>query len=211
MVKGLTGKTGLNKAYADFGENKGDLFILAAFCNATDEQVIAWENEHNVKYPGISKDEGGDNLRVVYGDGKIFGVPTICLIRPDGKIVEKNLADEAACINNPYVDSLKIVLDSYNIGATANKEEKLLTDGNDPGITIRAAGNGKIAVSITGADTYTSLLYSSRGQLVQTETKDFHAGVNTIDIHEAVSPGMYFMTIKNGNGRKAIQKLAINR
>lgn len=207
----MTGKTGLNKAYADFGENKKDLFILAAFCNATDDAVIAWENEHNVKYPGISKDQGGDDLRYVYGNGKLFGVPTICLIRPDGKIVEKDLADEAACINDPYVDSLKIVLESYNIGVTENTKEKLLTDGNDPGITIRAAGNRKIAVSITEADTYTSSLYSSKGQLVQMEKKDFHAGVNTIDIYEAVSPGMYFITIKNGNVRKVIQKLAINK
>jgi len=211
VVKGLTGKTGLNKAYVDFGENKRDLFILAAFCNATDEQVIAWENEHNVKYPGISRDEGGDDLRYVYGNGKLFGVPTICLIRPDRKIVEKDLDDQAACINNTYVDSLKIVLDSYNIGATGNKEEELLTDGNIPGITIRAAGNRKIMVSIMGADIYTSLLYSSKGRLVQTETKDFCAGVNTIDIQETVSPGMYFMTIKNKNGRKATQKLAIYR
>jgi len=207
----LTGKAGLNKAYADFGENKRDLFILAAFCNTTDEETIAWENEHNVKYPGISRDQGGDDLRYVYGNGEIFGVPTICLIRPDGKIVEKDLDDQAACINNPCVDSLNIVLKSYGIGATGITKENTIKDKKGQGITIRAAGNRKIMINIPDADTYTGSLYSSKGRLVLTEKRDFHAGVNTINIKETVSPGMYVVTIENEKGRIAIKKLAINR
>lgn len=122
MVGGLKKIYGLNNAYKQYGNNQKGLFVLATFCNCNDEVARTWDETQGVLYPSINRDGFNDtDVRWLYADGQMFGTPAVCLIAPDRKIVEKDLADETACISNPNVDSLMIILRQYPIGQSVIK------------------------------------------------------------------------------------------
>lgn len=179
--------------------------MLAAFCNADKQEVIAWENTNNVKYPGIAVENGGDSLRVIYGDGKIFGVPAICLIRPDGKIVEKDLADEAACISDPYVDSLNIILKYYKIGSTSI--DNVIAGSTASGAKVGLVTTKLLVLYSDDADWYTGGIYEPNGKMVYPISAHIKAGTNTLTMKRELAPGIYYLDLLSNRGTRTHSKV----
>jgi len=72
-----------------FGCNKADVFIISVSFGDHTNEVIEYNEEHNLLFPSISGYEGGGNdINTLYG---VSAHPTYILIAPNKQIVEQDM------------------------------------------------------------------------------------------------------------------------
>lgn len=176
--------------------------------NGDDASCLQYDKDHNVKYPSISGPAGGADLRVTYGGGSVFGVPAVCLIRPDRYIIEKDLADEAAMYNPPYVDSLSIVLKQYPIGLTGIEENNLYNT-TTRNIAIKNLSCKKLNFLIPKEGALCINIYSTSGRAIFSSSDYYQSGEHSFLFNNnKISPGIYLLEM-NYNGTKTVSKSAV--
>lgn len=77
------------EAYEAFGCNKHDVFFMEVTHYDSDEICQWWAEKYGVKYPTISRDGGGVEIRDAYN---IPSFPSLVLIAPDRKILLQDIS-----------------------------------------------------------------------------------------------------------------------
>lgn len=79
----------IDSLYAKYNKNQAGLIVLSAYIlGETDAQVLQHVSNYKIPYPSISGTGGGKDISALY---KPAYTPTIILMAPDKKIVEKDL------------------------------------------------------------------------------------------------------------------------
>ena len=186
----------INDAYEEYGSNAEGLIVLAAHASGSDAQVISWDNTNNVKYPSFSGQNGGSSLFSTY---KVGATPTLILIAPDQKIVEKDIWP---------ISNLPSTLDKYDIGVTEiSKNSNLL---KIPQISLKVVSSQNLILTVPCDGIYTINTFSADGQILGTISTGLLAqGEHTIQWNSAqISRGIYFIQVGSGN-LKVTEKIVL--
>lgn len=195
----------LNDAYTKYSKDSkdnGGLVILAisAYFNDTDSTVIEYKNKHNITYPIVSGDTLGGNGGLVSMMFKtINALPTIILIAPDKKIVEKNIWPAT---------TITPTIEKYNYATPIlNKDEKFLNYLNDY-MSILIVNKNKLAVTIMEPGLYKISTFTANGRRIESISKQFFSsGQKYIDLESGFNKNsLYFIEVEYHKGN-VIKKL----
>lgn len=186
----------LNKAYDDYGQNNGGLIVIAAFNSGTDAACEEWDNTNNVKYPSISGNGGGATINNDYNPS---AYPTIILIDPDGKIVEKDIYP---------TNLIASTLEKYDIGGTGIEMVNNLN--NSSHLSVKCINLQQVNLSIPADGTYDLAVFSADGRMLGTlSTGYLSKGEHSIAWNvKTLSHGVYFLKVSS-NHMKAVEKILV--
>lgn len=186
----------INTEYEKYGSNTKGLIVLAAHKSGTDANIQTFDNTNKVKYPSISGNSGGTTIFSTY---QVNTTPTLILIAPDKKIVEKDIWPIA---------NLPTILAKYNFTPiTNNLNEKVVNE-----IAVKNVNAQKIGFSIPIDGNYKISLYTVEGKKVMDLVDGFVAkGEHAVSMntHE-LSSGIYLVKMRFGDVNKS-QKIMINK
>ncbi len=91
-------------SYEDFGCNSSNVFFMSIDQGHTNEDVIAFEEEHNLTLPACSGLDGNGNA--AFEAFQITGTPTYVVIAPDKEILEQQIWPPVTdSINNALLEA----------------------------------------------------------------------------------------------------------
>lgn len=179
----------INAEFKKYGSNKGNLIILAVTNNQTTSQLISYMSIDNYFYPGISIDNGGKSGKTIHSDYGINALPTLILIAPNKRVVEKDMWP---------IGTLSATLKKYDFSTGINTSEKLI--GNDFKV-ILAHDKVKFELAIDGY--YSWNICSVNGRLIDGPFNGFISkGEHWFTLDNNLSKGVYLLRIQYGNSEK---------
>ena len=143
----------MNDVFKEYKNNSTGLILIDIFQDKSDSEVKKYKDDKKSDGPAISGTGGGSKITQDYG---INGWPTVILIEPSKKVVEKDLYPEAGLLTT---------LKKYPI----NNQTLIQPQISAPHLSITPAlsPNGSIIISqVADADFYTINLFSVNGSLL---------------------------------------------
>ncbi len=170
---------------------------MTAFVSGTDADCKEWDDAHNVEYPSIGGNAGGSQISNDFG---VTGWPTVILIAPDKKIVEKDIYPTSA---------IEKILQNYDIGNT-KIAQSVFSIPNTPHLSLKAVTAQHLTLSIPRTGNYELVLFSADGKMLNTvSTGLLPQGEHIIYWDKNnFSHGVYFIRASSGN-LKATKKIVL--
>jgi hypothetical protein len=197
----------LNKAFDQYGKNKAGLKVIAAFKTGSNAECEKWDNAdpslavsaaEKVKYSSISGQSGGTAINTNYSPS---AYPTIILIAPDRKIVEKDIFP---------TNKLPATLAKYTINNTfiSNSSQSLLLN-ELPEVSILSFNYQSFSLYSSGTRDYTLNVFSMNGNLLKSiSTGVLSEGTHSVSLDLTnVSGGAYIIQAKAGKTQSSLKIL----
>lgn len=192
----------MNKAYEEYNQNAGGLFVFAIYNAGSDATCTSYNKTKGVKYPTVSNKSGGQGIINDYTFVEFFA--SYVLINPDKEVMEKNVYPNGG-------GHLIKLLDKYNIQSTdIIDNEDLQTHGKTALADVLISQDSKsrnINLYIPVAGSYTIRAYSVNGKENGFINSFFSKGMHRILSDTRLSSqNITLFEIRCGNS-KVIKKL----
>lgn len=169
-------------AYKDFGCDSSNVYFMSIDQGHTNEQVIAFEEEHNMTLPACSGLDGNGNE--AFEAFEITGTPTYVVIAPDHEILEQQIwPPETDSLNEALLEAGGVMA-PCNTGvpnATSPSESIIYPNPVKESFAIQQDQVDKKLVRIE--------IHNIKGKLVRSQKLKSKISC------EDLKPGMYFVSI----------------
>lgn len=186
-------------SYEDFGCNSSNVFFMSIDEGHTNEEVIAFEEEHNMTLPASSGLDGNGNS--AFEAFQISGTPTYVIIAPDKEILEDNIWPPLTeSINTALLEAGGIMASCLTgIGEAASTKNHIIYPNPVTSASF-SIDHSRINAEIDRIE-----IRSITGQLVHTQKYKQKITVNHLN------HGMYFVVLFSDDKMIRKEKMAIRK
>ena len=181
----------ITNSYIEMGCNMHDVFYMEISYIDSDALCQQWVDEHDVEFPTVGKDGGGNEVFDLYG---IIGCPTLVLIMPDRSIPIQGLLQLYPFSAQDIVSAMQ----RYGL----QPHDCTGTDVEESDATVNLFPNPvNDFFTLTGADFQNITVFNALGQKVDEWVGDDRE----VRISTALYPnGLYFVRVNGEETRRFV-------
>lgn len=186
------------ESYEDFGCNTSNVYFMSIDYGHTNEDVVAFEDEHGLTLPACSGEDGNGNA--AFDAYQITGTPTYVVIAPDKEILEHYIwPPESDTLNAALLEAGGIMA-SCATGIADSKKE------TSPVIYPNPAKDAfSVMQPAAGKEIDRIRVHDTKGQMVM--DKPVSPNIST----DGLKSGMYFVSLFSDKALIKKEKIIIRK